>query len=82
MEEGTVRPAVVFIFDFFRADVANNFMYEAIKALMDVIPENYRVHMHFIKTMQHLIAFLWNRMGASGPLLKRAVLLNIAQGIG
>jgi hypothetical protein len=60
MEEGTVHPAVVFIFDFFRADVANNFMYEAIKALMDAIPENYKVHMHFIKTMQHIIAFLWN----------------------
>jgi hypothetical protein len=82
MDEDTVRGAVVFIFDFFRTGVANIFMYEAIRALMDAIPESYTVHLHFIKAMQHLIAFLWNRIGPSGPLLKCAVLLDIAQGVG
>jgi hypothetical protein len=82
MDEATVRGSLVFIFDCFRADVANNFLYEAIRALLDAIPENYRVHTHFIKAMQHLIAFLWNRMGPDAPILKRAVLLDIAQSAG
>jgi hypothetical protein len=70
------------MFRLFKSPVLNNFLYEAVNKLILAIPEEYREHVHFLRVMQHLIAFVWNRKGQDCPLLKRAFLLHVADTFG
>jgi hypothetical protein len=77
-EASSLGRVLDFVSNFLRSGVSNNFLYHAVRRLIEIVFAKCHENVRLAKAFQHLIAFVWNRKGSECPAVRRAFLLEFA----